>query len=153
MTREEYTYKQANDIGLEFSLKIKKLHKLLKKENEHFEKKGVVGFSEKREEYEAKLQEVTDLYKLMNKPQVFDQIDKQSMEKISKDHTAFMKVAEQYEINVRASVEVGQIFFDITKNNVGSATREDMGYNKEAAMVSAKKILDNMPSVAVDNKV
>lgn len=153
MTKEEYTYKQANDIGLEFSLKLKKLSKTLKKENEHFAKKGVVGFSKNREEYEAKLKEIFELYALINKPQVYEQIDKSSMEKIAADHKNFSKILEQYEINVSAAIEVGEMLFDITKENVGSSTREDMGYDKEAGLVSDKKILDNMPSVAVDSKV
>lgn len=153
MIKEEYTYKQANDIGLEFSLKLKKMNKLLKKENSHFLRKGLVGFSENRKEYEQKLQEITELYDLMNKPQVIEHIDQSAIDKISKEHQEFSKVAEQYRINVNASMEVAEIFLDMAKENASSAKREDMGYNSEANMISQKKILDNMPSVAVDSKV
>lgn len=153
MNNEEYTYKQANDIGLEFSLKMKKLAKILKKENDHFAKKGVVGFNDNRESYEQQLIELQALYKEMNKKQVIEQIDKLSLEKIHKEHDAFTKLIEQYEINVMASVKVGQMFFDITKDNVSGNTRENMGYNQEAGLATDKKILDNMPPVAVDNKV
>ena len=59
----------------------------------------------------------------------------------------------EYELNSRVAAKMGDMFLEMTKNSPENDTRMDVGYNKNASLMSKEKMLDNMPSVSVNNRV
>jgi hypothetical protein len=133
---------------------MKKAKKHMKKENEWFDKKGVVGFSKSESQILPALQDFYESYEsLKNIPELGSKATEADLKKAEQEYSEFMAEIREYSINLRAASKVGEIFLDAAKNTLEQNTKMDHGYNKEGIFISDKKILANIPAMTVNNKV
>ncbi len=133
---------------------MRQIKKQLQKENDWFDKHGVVGFSKSADQISSGLKEFYDNYEqLKNIPELHNKAPEAELNKAEKEYSEFMEIIREYHINLRAASKVGEIFLESAKNNLEQNTRMNNGYNKDGGFISDKKILDNIPSIAFNNKV
>jgi hypothetical protein len=136
-----------------FISKIKSLKRQFEKENDIFNKKGVLGFNRNPENTFSLMEEISTLYDHMIKNQVIRRISKDKIESVKTEHEKFLEIVSDFEINLKVSERMSNMFIDIAKSNVEAEAQMDIGYNNEAALISKDRMLHNMPSVAVNSKV
>lgn len=137
----------------EFISKTKNLKRQFAKENEIFEKKGVLGFGDKYEQIAILTEEMSELYRILESNGILNRLSKEKLALIKDEQDSLQKIAKDYQMNVNVAQNIGEMFFDIAKNNLESDTKLESGYDKDASLISGKQILDNMPAVAVNSKV
>ena len=153
MTDQKMTEKEALALVNNFISKVKVLKRRFQKENDHFDKKGIVGFNKGQSQIFSTVDEISDLYTKIDSKDIFTSLNKAKIETLQKEHEEFREAIKEYSINVRAGARVGEIFMNVAKDSVENNTKMDLGYSKDSALMSEKRMINNMPSVAVNNKV
>lgn len=138
----------------EFVSKIRNLKRQFSKENEIFQKKGVLSFGHNlQDSFFQVIDEIKALYMHFNEVQILSRLSKERIDGFNKEHEDFNNVMKEYELNTRVAAKIGDMFLDMTKGALESDTRMDIGYDKNAALMSKEKMLENMPSISINNRV
>jgi hypothetical protein len=133
---------------------MRKAKKQMKKENEWFDTKGVIGFSKSESQILPILHDFYESYEnLKNIPEFNSNTTTAELKAAEQEYREFIAEIREYSINLRAASKVGEIFLDAAKNTLEKNTKMDHGYNKNGVFISDKKILANIPSMTVNNKV
>lgn len=145
--------KEDLNLADKFLSKMKILKGQFQKENEIFDKKGVMEFNHYAEIIAKSIEELGSLYNAIEDSNLLTRLSREKIDKIQAEHEDFQKVSKKYQINVRVAEKIGNIFFDMARENIEKERKIDIGYNKQASYMSKKELLDNMPAVAVNNRV
>jgi hypothetical protein len=134
---------------------MKKAKKLLQKENDWFDKHGVVGFTTKaKDEITKQLLEFNSGFENFKKNENLNgELSESELRLIEKEYDEFISVVREYHLNLKAASRVSEIFLESAKNTMEQNTKMDHGYNKEGVFISDRQILANMPSMTLNDKV
>lgn len=137
-----------------FTSKMKATQRALGKENAIYQKKGILEFGKSLgEDFFSLMEDMQSGYDAIESNGALRRISKEKLDTFLADHKAFQDVLSEYFLNTRVAGKVGDMFLDLAKESIESETKMDVGYNKDAALMSKEKMLENMPSVSVNHRV
>lgn len=136
-----------------FVSKMESIKRKFEKENNIYKNKGVLAFNKSPTDLFLIMEEMQHLYQDFGRDALLSRLSKEKIEEFSKKHEAFQKSVKEYELHVQVSMRIANMVVDATKDSIERETKTDLGYDKEAALMSEKKMLENMPSVSVNNRV
>ncbi len=133
---------------------ISKCKSLIDKENAAYDK-GTVGIRRDMEPVMTALAKSQKLYDEVLAIKNFNEIVSEPLRKVLlQDHEALSLSLKDYEINIRAALKVNNAVISAAKNSMAAETKHEQGYNsKGRPSVSGKKIVENTPAIAINNKI
>lgn len=119
-----------------------------------FDKSSFATFGKNQLDLEPLLREFHDISgEMLNIEDFTSKIGAENASLLRSEYLEYMKVLEEYNINLMALSKVGQMCIDGTKKGLENSTKIMHGYNKDGTFISEKDVLDNMPAVAFNDKV
>jgi hypothetical protein len=136
-------------------LSMSRCKKLIDKENSSYDKRGLPSAKKDTPEIMDALQAFQACYQeVIGTKDLRNSVNENILELAIRDHNEFMKSLSQFEINLKVSSNVTKAFISSMKNSIASDTKHEQGYNNKGTLAaSAKKVLENMPSMAFNNKI
>jgi|GEM_PF-6596447 len=153
MTEAIIDSKEDLEFLNQFFSKMKQIKRMIDRENRAYEKGGVFAFGKVGDDFFQSMEDLRGFYYDLKKEEILSRLSKEKLDAFTQEHDSFLESMNRYEISCRVVNKVSDMLLEATKGSVQAAAKTDFGYDKNAELISDKKLMVNMPSMAINDKV